>query len=195
MTMATQGARYAPGCVISGDATVGAHTVVGANAVVHRGVHIGERCGIQAGAVIGEAGFGYALNEESGRWECKEHLYGVAIGDDVAIGANTCIDRGSWRTTTIEDGARIDNLVHIAHNVLVRRNAIIVAQAEISGSVEIGEGAWIGPRACIMQRVKIGERALVGMGAVVLEDVPPNVTVAGCPARVINPNEGVRSRM
>jgi hypothetical protein len=68
------------------------------------------------------------------------------IGDDVHIGANTCIDRGSWRDTVIERGARIDNLVHVAHNAIIGENAVLVAQSEVSGSVEVGEGAWIGHR-------------------------------------------------
>lgn len=190
----TSGTTFGPNVAIAQNAIVGEGCNIGANSYIGPWVTIGPGCIIGPGAVIGSPGFGFSRSEEGG-WVDKEHRHGVTIGADVHIGANTCIDAGSWRTTLIMDGARIDNLVHIAHNVLVGSRAVIVAQAEVSGSVTIGSEAWIGPCACIIQRVTIGRRALVGMGAVVLQDVAAHTTVAGCPARVIDDTQGVREEM
>jgi UDP-3-O-[3-hydroxymyristoyl] glucosamine N-acyltransferase len=186
--------KFGPGACAHRSAQIGMDTQVGPHVWIGQNVVIGNDCRIQAGTIIGEEGFGY-VRDASGRWVPKDHDFTVRIDDDVHIGANTCIDRGSWRDTHIMQGARIDNLVHIAHNVIVGANAVIVAGAEVSGSVWVGEGAWIGPHACIKERVEIGKGALIGMGAVVLKDVPPNTTWAGNPARCINENVGVREAM
>lgn len=105
------------------------------------------------------------------------------IEDDVDIGANTCIDRGALGDTRIGRGARIDNLVHIAHNVQVGAHAAVIADAMIGGSAKIGAYAWIAPSACIRDRVSVGERAVVGLASLVTKDVPADVTVLGAPAR------------
>lgn len=173
---------------------VGIGTLIHPSAVIGPNVTIGAGCIIKPGAVIGMDGFGYERDQE-GRWVLKAHEFGVVIEDDVHIGANTCIDRGSWRDTRIMNGVRIDNLVHVAHNVMLGPHCVVVAQAELSGSVTVGMGAWIGPKACVKQRVSVGRMALVGMGAVVLEDVAAHTTVVGNPARVINAEVGVRDRM
>jgi UDP-3-O-[3-hydroxymyristoyl] glucosamine N-acyltransferase len=193
-TVATKGTKFGPNVTIHESAVIEENCDIGANVFIGPNVHICRNVVIKPGVVIGTPGFGFKRAEWGG-WTDKEHEFGVMIGRGVHVGANTCIDAGSWRATVIDHGARIDNLVHIAHNVVIGERAVIVACAEISGSVEIGPHAWIGPRACILQRVKIGYWALVGMGAVVLKDVLPHTTVAGCPAKVINPNEGVREEM
>lgn len=151
-------------------------------------ITIGDRCVIGPGVRIGQQGFGYADNGRG--WEPKAHPFGVIIEDDVTIGANTCIDRGSWRATHIRAGSKIDNLVHIAHNVIVGRECLIVALAEISGSVELGDRSYVAPSACIRERLSIGAGAVVGLGAVVTKDVPELVTVAGVPARILGPADG-----
>ena len=141
---------------------------------------------------IGQPGFGYRRDAIDGWWMAKEHGYGVVIGDRVEIGACSCIDRGSWRDTRIGEGTKIDNLVHVAHNVVIGRNCMLVAGCLIGGSVEIGDGAWIGLGAKINQRLKIGEGAIVGSGAVVTRDVEPRTVVAGVPAkfvRTVSPRE------
>ena len=135
---------------------------------------------------IGNAGFGF-FRTSDGSWHRNPHKYGVKIGKDVEIGQFTAIDRGSYRDTTIGDGTKIDNLVHIAHNVITGRNVVIIAGAIICGSVEIGDGAYIGARAVIREHCKIGEGAFVAMGAVVTKDVPPRLAVRGCPAQVYGP--------
>jgi UDP-3-O-[3-hydroxymyristoyl] glucosamine N-acyltransferase LpxD len=174
--------KFGPGAYAHETAVIGKNCVLGAHVWIGIGVVVGEGCVIQPGAKIGQDGFGYERDED-GRWVPKEHEFTVRLGNDVHIGANTCIDRGSWRDT------------HIAHNVVVCSDAMIVAGAEVSGSVTVGADAWIGPNACIMQRVVVGPGALIGMGSVVLKDVRAHTTVAGNPARVINENVGVRERM
>lgn len=196
MTVGRLGAGRPTGLsyAIHESAEVGDDCLIGPGVFIGPDVVISNSCHIQAGAVIGEPGFGYERDED-GHWAPKAHDYGVYIGEGVHVGANACIDRGSWRNTVIFAGARIDNLVHVAHNVLIGRDAVVVAQAMLGGSVCVGAGAWIGPSASVMQRVKIGDRALVGMGAVVLKDVPNNVTVVGNPARVVPGRVGVRGQM
>lgn len=179
---------------ISPDAKIGANTIIGANVVIGPNVTIGSNCVIKPGAVIGTDGFGYKYDDVRG-WVPKDHPYGVVIGNHVHIGANTVIDRGSGRPTRIERGARIDNLVHIAHNVQIGQRAVVVALAELSGSVVVMRRAWIGPRACVKEHVTIGSRALVGIGAVVLKDVPADQTWVGNPAYCFDETVGVRDVM
>lgn len=145
-----------------------------------RAVEIGAGCNVHTTAALGGEGFGYEWDGR--RWLPFPHVGLVKIGQDVVIGAHTCIDRGALGDTIIGDGARIDNLVHIAHNVNVGAHAVIVAHALICGSVTIGERAWIGGGAIIKEGVTIGAGAIIGLGAVVTKDVPPGETWIGMPA-------------
>ncbi len=146
------------------------------NTVIGSGLLIGRNC------TIGGPGFGFVLEPDGSRWRVP-HIGRVIIEDDVQIGSNTCIDRGCLGDTIIREGARIDNLVHIAHNVEIGRNAVVVANAMIAGSAKIGDGAWIAPGAHVRNGVTVGENAVVGMMANVVKDVAPGVTVMGNPAR------------
>ena len=145
-------------------------------------VSIGNRVKIGAGARIGFDGFGYEQNED-GAWEKFPHIGGVIIGDDVEIGKNTCIDRGTLGNTVIGRGTKIDNLVHIAHNALIGENCIIVCLTCIAGGSQIGDNSWIAPGAIIRDGKKVGRNVLVGMGAIVTKDVEDGITVIGNPAR------------
>lgn len=182
-----------PAAQIAPDVYIGPHAVVGrcsiaAGCVIHAGVilydnvRIGRNVTINGGTVIGADGFGYQRND-AGEMEKFPHFGGVLIEDDVEIGSNTSIDRGTLGDTKLLQGAKIDNQVHIAHNVVVGRHAVVIAQAMIGGSVVIGDEAWVAPSACIRNGIRIGQRATVGLGAVVVKDVQDGVTVMGSPAR------------
>lgn len=147
-------------------------------------VTMGEGCVIGSGVVIGEPGFGFAFDERNVAYRMP-HIGGVKIGDRVEIGANTVIDSGTLSPTIIEDDVKIDNLVHIAHNVHVGARTLVITQAGLHGSSRIGCDCWIGPGAHIRNKVKVGNNVLVGQCANVVKDVPDNVVVAGNPARII----------
>lgn len=152
------------------------------NIFIYDNVLIGKNVIIHAGTVIGAEGFGYNKNEK-GEWENFPHVGSVIIEDNVEIGANTCIDRGSLGETRIKKGAKIDNLVHIAHNVTIGSNALIIADAMIGGSTQIGDLSWVAPSASIRDQLTIGQSATVGMGAVVTKNIPSGETWTGSPAR------------
>lgn len=128
--------------------------------------------------IIGGPGFGYE-REDDGKLFRVPHLGNVVIEDRVEIGSNTCIDRGVTGSTVIGEGTKIDNLVHVAHNVRIGKNCLIVAGSTIGGSCEIGDNVFIGINASIKQKVKIGSGAVIGMAAIVLSDVPDGLTVYG----------------
>ena len=167
-----------------GKCHIGANSIIHGNVRIHDNTNIASNVIIHSGAIIGSDGFGYEKNEFN-VLEKFQQLGGVIIESDVEIGANTTIDRGTLDSTTIGVGTKIDNLVHIAHNVKIGKYVAIIAHAMIGGSVTIKDYAWIAPSACIRDGVTIGENALVGLGAVVLNDVDNNNVVVGNPAKVI----------
>lgn len=179
---------YGPDVYIGANCSIGAHCTIGAQTVIHPNVtiyentKIGSRVTIHANTVIGADGFGYE-RKDTGELLRFPHIGGVTIEDDVEIGSNTSIDRGTLTDTTIKRGAKIDNLVHIAHNVLIDEDACVVALSMIAGSTSVGKQAWISPGSAIIDRVNIGQNSVVGLGAVVTKRVPDNETVIGVPAR------------
>lgn len=168
--------------VIGDNVTIGDETVIKHNVVIGEKIEIGSNCLIHSGVVIGADGFGYE-KDENGDYFKMPHIGRVTIGNDVEIGTNTCIDRGTLGSTIIEDNVKIDNLVHIAHNVQVKRNSMLIAQSMIGGSTVIEENSWIAPGALLMNGIKIGENTTVGLGAVVTKNVDNNDVVAGVPAK------------
>lgn len=172
-------------CAIGPGVRIGANSRIGNNVTIGAGAIIGERCVIKSGAVIGEDGFGFE-RDESGLPVRLVHLGGVMIGNDVEIGSLTTVCRGTLRDTVIEDSAKIDDHVHIAHNVIVRRGAMVIACAEVSGGVEVGEFSWVGPNASIIQQLKIGSGSLIGIAANVLKNVPDGAVMVGNPAKQLS---------
>lgn len=190
--------RVEAGAVIGARAAIGAGCVIGANAVIGAGVVLGQDCRIGAGASlvctiagdrlvvhpgarIGQDGFGFASGA-AGHVAIPQ-LGRVLIGDDVEIGANTTIDRGSLSDTVIGSGTRMDNLVQIGHNVRLGRGCIIVAQVGIAGSVVVGDFAIIAGQAGIAGHLSVGRGARIGAQSGVMNDVPPGETWIGSPAR------------
>lgn len=150
-------------------------------ATINDCVKIGKNVKIGPGCRIGFDGHGYEKNEE-GCWERFPHYGGVVIEDDVEIGANTCIDRGTLSDTVIGKGTKIDNLVHIGHNARIGKNCYITAKCMMGRSI-IGDDVWVGPCSSILPGVNVGKGAFIGMGSVVVEDVEEYTLVYGVPAR------------
>lgn len=148
----------------------------------HECVEIGKNVRIGPNCSIGFEGLGFEVAGD-GQYERFPHIGKVIIGDHVEIGANTCIDRGALEDTVIGEGTKIDNLVHVAHNVRIGKNCLIVALTCIGGGVVIEDGTYVGIGAGIRNQITIGEGALIGMGAVVVKDVDPGDIVIGNPAK------------
>jgi UDP-3-O-[3-hydroxymyristoyl] glucosamine N-acyltransferase len=181
------------GATLGDDVVLGAQCVVGAGVSVgdgsrlfphvtlYPGTELGKRVTVHSGARIGSDGFGYL--DRGGRHEKIPHVGRCVIGDDVEIGANVAIDRGSVGDTTVGAGTKIDNLVHIAHNCHVGRNCLFAAQVALAGSVIVEDGVAIGGQAGVADHHTIGAGARVAGQAGVFGDVPAGQTWSGYPAR------------
>jgi UDP-3-O-[3-hydroxymyristoyl] glucosamine N-acyltransferase LpxD len=170
--------------VIGPEVSIGDDTTVGDNVVITGKTKIGKRCVIKANAVIGEAGFGFELSA-TGVPHHFPHLGGIEIGDDVWIGAGTCIERAHITKTIIKNNVKIDDLVQIGHNCVVSENAIVTSGTVLCGAVKVGRNAWIAPNSSVKEKCKIGADAVVGLGSVVIRDVAAKTVVAGNPARIL----------
>jgi len=184
-------ARVAPssdigaGAMIGANARIGEDCEIGPRVVIEAGVVIGNRVRIQAGAVLGSQGFGYARKPD-GSYLLFPQQGALVIEDDVEIGANTTIDRGALGETRIGAGTKIDNLVHIGHNVRIGRNVIIAAQTGISGSSVVEDGAILGGQVGMGERATVGPGVILGGGAGVLSNKKlngPGQVFWGRPAR------------
>ena len=145
------------------------------------GCRIGDRVILHAGVVVGSDGFGFALHD--GAHRKIQQIGTVEIGNDVEIGANTCIDRAAFGVTRIGNGTKIDNLVQIAHNVRIGEHTVIAAQTGISGSTTIGNRVRMGGQAGLVGHIRVGDGSSVAAQAGVTKDVPEDVTVSGYPAK------------
>jgi UDP-3-O-[3-hydroxymyristoyl] glucosamine N-acyltransferase len=149
------GVRIGPLCVVERGARIGAGTVLKARVNVGEDCIIGERCILHPGVVVGADGFGFA--PDAGTWVKIEQLGAVRIGNDVEIGANTCIDRGALGDTVIEDGVKLDNLIQIAHNVRIGRNTAMAGCVGVAGSASIGAHCTVGGSAGILGHLTIAD--------------------------------------
>ena len=175
------GCRIGSHCVVGARATLGSASQMHSGATLYPDARVGERVILHSGVRIGCDGFGYVFQDGSHRK--IPHVGGCIIGDDVEIGANTTIDRGSVDDTVIGDGTKVDNLVHIAHNVRIGKLCLIMAQVGIAGSVIIEDGCILAGQAGLSGHLKIGAGARIAAQAGVFGDVPAGETWSGYPAR------------
>lgn len=163
------------------------HVVIKENCYIKSGVKIreyvtiGENCIIKENSVIGSSGFGIERDND-GTNEKIPHLGGVEIGNNVEVGALSCIVSGTIEPTIIEDYVKIDDCVFVAHNCKIGKGTFLIANCEVSGSVVIGEKSWIAPSACIINKVEIGRNVTIGIGSVVTKNISDNSIVAGNPS-------------
>tara|TARA_R110001599_G_scaffold241804_1_gene441485 strand:- start:663 stop:1649 length:987 start_codon:yes stop_codon:yes gene_type:complete len=162
-------ASIGPLCVVERGAHIGAGTVLKARVTVGEDCHIGARCLLHSGVVIGADGFGFA--PDAGAWEKIEQLGAVRIGDDVEIGANTCIDRGALSDTVIEDGVKLDNLIQIGHNVRVGRHTAMAACVGVAGSATIGAHCTIGGAAVVLGHLAVADHVNISAASVVTRSI------------------------
>ena len=176
------GTLVGPGAIIGANCRIGRDCVIGPNASVIN-AFIGNRVLIQAGARIGQDGFGF-IGGANGL-EKMPHVGRVIIQDDVEIGCNTTVDRGALDDTVIGEGTKIDNLVQIAHNVRIGRHCVITAHCGLSGSVMLGDGVMLGGRVGVADHIRIGSGAQIAATSGVMNDVPAGERWAGTPAQPI----------
>jgi UDP-3-O-[3-hydroxymyristoyl] glucosamine N-acyltransferase len=191
-------AHVGPHCVLGARVRLGARSVLMAgndlradcqlgddvclfpNVILYRQTQVGHRVTIHAGTVIGSDGFGYVLDE--GRHRKVLQLGNVVIHDDVEIGANTAIDRGTLGSTVIGQGTKIDNLVHIAHNVVLGRHCLIMGQVGFAGSTHLGDYVVVASQSGIADHLKLGNQVVIGAKSGVMRDIADGGRVLGIPA-------------
>ena len=169
-----------PGCVIGQDTTIGRQCRLDANVVVYPRCRIGNYCIVQANTTIGSAGFGYYFIE--GAHRLIPHIGGVIVEDFVEIGANCCVDRAKFGDTVIGAGTKIDNLVQIAHNVVIGKCCLIAGQAGLAGSCQLEDGVVIAGQGGVVDHVHVGRGAVIGALAAAISDIEPGKQVLGFPA-------------
>lgn len=196
----SSGCRVGPNVVIGANCVLGDHVIIRANATLEHGVvigpdsvinggaiigydtQIGARVTIQSNAVIGSEGFGFAA-DDSNHYHRIPHTGRVVLEDDVHVGANTCIDRGTYGETRIKQGVKIDNLVHIAHNVEVGEDTLLTAQTCIAGSSKIGQRVIASGQAGVLDHKTVADGAILVQRCGVTEDIPSGGMWAGTPAK------------
>lgn len=179
-----EGVYVGPGCVLKQRVTVGAGSKLAANVTLCRDCVVGKRVLIHPGAVIGSDGFGLARKE--GKWIKIPQLGRVVIGDDVEIGACVAIDRGALRDTVIEEGVKLDNQIHVAHNVVIGANTAMAAQSGIAGSTQIGRDCAIAGAVGILGHLQIADGTTINAFSFVAQSLPePGTYASGMPLEKI----------
>jgi UDP-3-O-[3-hydroxymyristoyl] glucosamine N-acyltransferase len=177
------GTRIGPGCVVGNDVTLGEHCRLYALVTIYDDVVIGDRAVLHSGCVLGADGFGFVLAGD--HYQKFPQVGQVAIGNDVEIGANSCVDRAALGVTSIGDGTKLDNMVHVGHNCRIGRHVVIAAQTGLSGGVIVEDYAVIGGQVGIGDKARIESRAVLGSGSGVLTSkiVRGGQVLWGVPAR------------
>lgn len=164
-----EGVIIGPHCVVGARARIGAGTKLSAHVTVGFDCTIGQRCILHSGVVIGADGFGFAPNQ--GTWEKIEQLGAVRIGDDVELGANTCVDRGALDDTVIENGVKLDNLVQIAHNVHIGAHSAMAGCVGVAGSARIGAHCTVGGAGMILGHLTLADHVHVSSGTLISRSI------------------------
>jgi UDP-3-O-[3-hydroxymyristoyl] glucosamine N-acyltransferase len=173
--------RLGPGVVLEDGVSVGEDSELGAQVFCARGTRIGRRCLVKPGAVLGSPGFGYIAGATGP--ERIPHVGGCVLEDDVEIGANSCVDRGSIEDTVIGAGSKLDNLVHVGHNARLGARCLVMGGCVIAGSADIGDDVTIAGHAAVGGHFRVGHRARIGAKAGVISPVADGSDVSGFPAR------------
>jgi UDP-3-O-[3-hydroxymyristoyl] glucosamine N-acyltransferase len=165
-------ASIGPLCVVEQGARIGAHTVLKSRVTVGEQCTVGQRCVLHSGVVIGADGFGFAPDKSrGGAWEKIVQLGAVRIGDDVEIGANTCIDRGALDDTIIEDGVKLDNLIQIGHNVRVGKHTAMAGCVGVAGSATIGAHCTLGGGAIVLGHLTLADHVHISAATTVTRSI------------------------
>lgn len=171
-----------PNCYIGDNAVIGDNTIIYANVSIYHQCKVGSHCILHSGCVVGSDGFGFAPQPD-GTYKKIPQTGNVVIGNNVEVGANTCIDRAVMGSTVIKDGVKLDNLIQIAHNVELGENTAIAAQAGVSGSTRFGKNVMVGGQAGITGHLTIADGVKIQAQAAVIRDVTePNKGISGAPA-------------
>ena len=173
--------RLAAGVVIERSVVIGEDCVLGANVVCHEGTRLGNRVVLKAGAVIGGQGFGYLPTTEG--HQKIPHNGACILEDDVEVGSNSTVDRGSLDDTVIGRGTKIDNLVHVAHNIRIGERCLLMATTGLAGSVRIGNQVIVAGGVGIADHVRVGDGAMISARSTVIRDIPAKSVYGGYPAR------------
>ncbi len=173
--------RIGAGAVLEDGVTAGDDCDVGPNVVCHRGTRLGARVRLKAGAILGGDGFGFASGPEGHK--LIRHVGGCILEDDVQVGSNACIDRGSLDDTVIGAGTKIDNLVHIAHNVRMGRACLVMAGVGVAGSTRLGNGVILAGQVGVVGHLHLGDGVRVSAQSGIGQDVPAGTDMGGTPAR------------
>lgn len=176
-----EGVQLGAGVVLEDGVTVGPGSVLGPRVICYHHVVLGSRVTVKAGSVIGGVGFGY-LSSATGHVRVP-HVGGCRLGDDVDIGANCCIDRGSLGETVIGRGTKLDNLVHVAHNVRIGEDCLLMAGVGVAGSTRLGNRVILAGQSGVVGHVTLGDDVRVGAQAGVTSSVPSGTAMSGFPAR------------
>ncbi|MFI5235011.1 MAG: UDP-3-O-(3-hydroxymyristoyl)glucosamine N-acyltransferase [Gemmatimonadales bacterium] len=170
-----------PHVTIGDDVTIGDETVIDPGVRVYGGAVLGRRVVLKAGAVIGGPGFGFM--DAEGAPDRRLHVGRCLLEDDVEVGSNATVDRGSLGDTVIGTGTKLDNLVHVAHNVRLGRRCLVAGQTGFAGSVHLGDGVQVGGQVAINGHMSVGDRARIGGASAVYGNIPAGETWSGHPAR------------
>jgi UDP-3-O-[3-hydroxymyristoyl] glucosamine N-acyltransferase len=193
-----ENSRLVAGVFLGVGSTIGRDCLIFPHVTIYHGCRIGDRARIHSGVVIGSDGFGYAPEKSEGKavGHAKiHHLGGVVIGSDVEIGACTAVDRGTIGDTLIEDLVKIDNLVQVGHNSVLRKGAVLCGMSGVAGGSTVGRFAYLGGRAIVINKAEVGDGSMLAADTVVTKDVGPGEQVAGSPHRPLREHLKIQAKL